>query len=260
MNRVLILAGSGSCGRAAGAIPHGSEIASGNTLSRSSWSSCNNCDRRSPRISTGMASAPPTVAIGTIGTPARIAIFTKPLRPARLARSRSAHGRSESTSPPAITRRRGPRPAPSRSRPARPAAPPSTRKYRPIPGMAISASCAVPCNGRSWPNRRHHCRPTVHASQTNGAPEWMPTNSTGDCRERSPSRRSPCETNSPPTHSRRTSAAAWWPRPGPRGPSRRHVGHPAAHSAVLFARVSSASPRAHRGRIAALGRRTSLGR
>ena len=53
-----------------------------------------------PRISTGIASAPPTVAIGTIGTPARIAIFTNPLRPARLARSRSLHGRSESTSPP----------------------------------------------------------------------------------------------------------------------------------------------------------------
>ena len=51
-------------------------------------------------MSTGIASAPPTVAIGTIGTPARIAIFTKPVRPARVASSRSFHGRSESTSPP----------------------------------------------------------------------------------------------------------------------------------------------------------------
>lgn len=47
-----------------------------------------------------MASAPPTVAMGTMGTPARIAILTNPVRPARLARSRSVHGRSESTSPP----------------------------------------------------------------------------------------------------------------------------------------------------------------
>ena len=85
MNRVLILAGSGSCGSAAGAIPHGNETANGNTLSRSSRSSRKARDSRSPRISTGIASAPPTVAIGTIGTPARIAIFTKPFRPARLA-------------------------------------------------------------------------------------------------------------------------------------------------------------------------------
>ena len=46
-------------------------------------------------------------------------------------------------------------------------------------GAAMSASCAVPCSGRSVPKRRHHWMPTVHASHTNGAPEWMPTSSTG---------------------------------------------------------------------------------
>ena len=48
-----------------------------------------------------------------------------------------------------------------------------------MPGAAISASCAVPCSGRVGPKRRHHWMPTVQASQTNGAPEWIPTSSTG---------------------------------------------------------------------------------
>ena len=48
-----------------------------------------------------------------------------------------------------------------------------------MPGAAISASWAVPWIGRSLPKWRHHCTPTVHASQTKGAPEWMPTRSTG---------------------------------------------------------------------------------
>ena len=48
-----------------------------------------------------------------------------------------------------------------------------------MPGAAISTSCAVPCSGRSWPKWRHHWMPTVHASHTNGAPEWMPTSSAG---------------------------------------------------------------------------------
>jgi hypothetical protein len=179
MNRVLIFAGSGNCGTAAGAIPQGSEMASGNTMSRSNRSSRKARESLSPRISTGMASAPPTVAIGTIGTPARIAIFTNPFRPARFAWSRSVHGRSESTSPPGHSATS--RPSASAVAMASGAAgnTPIDRKYRPNPGMAINASSAVPCSGRSWPNRRHHCRPTVQASQTNGAPEWMPTSKAG---------------------------------------------------------------------------------
>ncbi len=46
MNQVLILAGSGSCERATGAIPEGSEIASGKTLSRNRRSSRRTRDRR----------------------------------------------------------------------------------------------------------------------------------------------------------------------------------------------------------------------
>ena len=50
--------------------------------------------------STGIESGPPTVAIGTIGTPLLIAIRTNPFRPASTASSRLTQGRSESTSPP----------------------------------------------------------------------------------------------------------------------------------------------------------------
>ena len=179
MNRVRILAGRGSCGNAAGAIPQGSEMARGKTLSRNSRSSRKARESRSPRISTGMASAPPTVAIGTIGTPARIAIFTKPFRPARFAWSRSLHGRSESTSPPGHSATSCPSASAAAMASGAAGNTPIERKYRPNPGMAISASWAVPCRGRSEPNRRHHCRPTVQASHTNGAPEWMPTNNAG---------------------------------------------------------------------------------
>ena len=41
-------------------------------------------------------------------------------------------------------------------------------------GAAMRASWAVPCSGRLRPKRRHQWMPIVHASQTNGAPEWMP--------------------------------------------------------------------------------------
>jgi len=53
------------------------------------------------------------------------------------------------------------------------------RKYVPTTGAAISASCAVPCSGRSDPKCRHHWKPTVHASHTKGAPEWIPISSAG---------------------------------------------------------------------------------
>jgi protease I len=69
------------------------------------------------------------------------------------------------------------RPARGRSRPR---SDPGTRSgSAPRTGVAIRASCAVPWSGRSSPNRRHHCTPTVQASQTNGAPEWMPISRAG---------------------------------------------------------------------------------
>ena len=128
---------------------------------------------------TGIASGPPTVAIGTIGTPVLIAIFTKPVRPASSAVSRRNQWRSESISPPGQS---------ATSRPAARAlvmlsgaagSTPIFRKYQPISGVAIKASCAVPWMGRSSPKRRHHMIPTVQASQTNGAPEWTPIRSVG---------------------------------------------------------------------------------
>src|SRR3954470_191277 len=97
---VRILVGSGSSGSIAGEIPHGAWIEIGNIFSRATLSSCSALASRRPRASTGIESGPPTVAIGTIGTPARIAIRMKPLRPASTAWSRSVHGRSESISPP----------------------------------------------------------------------------------------------------------------------------------------------------------------
>ena len=48
MNRVLIFAGSGNCGSAAGAMPHGNDAAIGNTLSRNILSSRNTRDSLSP--------------------------------------------------------------------------------------------------------------------------------------------------------------------------------------------------------------------
>ena len=62
---------------------------------------------------------------------------------------------------------------------------PMRRKYAPIKGAAISASWAVPCSGRCSPNRRHHWIPIVQASQTNGAPEWIPISSAGGSGSRS---------------------------------------------------------------------------
>ena len=56
-----------------------------------------------PLASTGIESGPPTVAIGTIGTCAWIAIRMKPVRPASTALSRSLQGRRESISPPGHT-------------------------------------------------------------------------------------------------------------------------------------------------------------
>jgi hypothetical protein len=60
---------------------------------------------RQPLARTGIESGPPTVEIGTIGTPQRIASRMKPIRPARIALSRLTHGRSESRSPPGTVRR-----------------------------------------------------------------------------------------------------------------------------------------------------------
>ena len=176
---VRIFVGSGISGSAAGAMPQGALMAIGNIFSRAIRSSCIALASRRPRASTGIESGPPMVAIGTIGTPVEMAIRTNPLRPASTALSRSVHGRSESTSPPGHS---------ATSRPAASAveiesdaagSTPILRNMSPIPGAAISASCAVPCSGRSSPNFRHHWKPTVHASHTNGAPEWMPTSSAG---------------------------------------------------------------------------------
>jgi hypothetical protein len=97
---VRIFVGSGSSGSMAGPMPHGALIAIGNILRRATLSSWRARARRRPLSSTGIESGPPTVAIGTIGTPALIAIRTKPLRPARTASSRRDQVRSESISPP----------------------------------------------------------------------------------------------------------------------------------------------------------------
>ena len=72
----------------------------GNIFSRSVLSRRSALAIPRPLNSTGIESGPPTVATGTIGTCALIAMRTKPLRPARTALSRWLHGRSESTSPP----------------------------------------------------------------------------------------------------------------------------------------------------------------
>ena len=97
---VRIFVGSGTSGSIAGAMPQGALSAIGNIFRRATLSSCSARARRRPLTSTGIESGPPTVAIGTIGTPALIAIRTKPLRPARIASSRRVQVRSESISPP----------------------------------------------------------------------------------------------------------------------------------------------------------------
>jgi len=62
MRRVLIMAGRKlrQCGRR-----HGSDYATGKTFSRSNLSNRSICESPSPRVSTGIAPPPPTVAIGT---------------------------------------------------------------------------------------------------------------------------------------------------------------------------------------------------
>jgi hypothetical protein len=56
-----------------------------------------------PSETTKTVSCPPTVATGRIGTPERIACFTKPVRPPRVATSRLRQLRMESISPPGQT-------------------------------------------------------------------------------------------------------------------------------------------------------------
>ena len=160
-------------------MPHGAWRAIGNVFSRAILSSCSIWANRLPVASTGIESGPPTVAIGTIGTRLRIASLMKPLRPARIASSRLVHGRSESISPPGHSATSCPAASAAVMLSGAAGNTPIRRKYEPKPGVAISASCAVPCSFRDSPKWRHHCAPTVHASQTNGAPEWIPTNSAG---------------------------------------------------------------------------------
>ena len=98
----------------------------------------------------------------------------KPVRPASTALSRSVHGRSESISPPgqSATSR------PAASAPAmrvrrRRAARPSCGSSRRCPARPSARRARSRAAGRSSPKRRHHWMPTVHASHTNGAPEWI---------------------------------------------------------------------------------------
>ena len=95
-----ILVGKGISGSSAGDRPQGAWIATGNIFRRATLSSRNRLAIRRPVAMTGIASGPPTVAIGTTGTPLLIASRMKPVRPARTASSRCVHGRSESRSPP----------------------------------------------------------------------------------------------------------------------------------------------------------------
>ena len=95
-----IFVGSGISGSIAGLIPHGAWSATGKTLRFATLSSCSALATRRPPSRTGIESGPPTVEIGTIGTPERIAILMNPVRPARTASSRWVHLRSESRSPP----------------------------------------------------------------------------------------------------------------------------------------------------------------
>ena len=81
-------------------MPHGNWTAIGNIFSRATRSSASSLARRLPVASTGIESGPPTVEIGTIGTPVRIASLTNPVRPASSASSRLVQARSASRSPP----------------------------------------------------------------------------------------------------------------------------------------------------------------
>ncbi len=176
---VRILVGSGSSGSSAGETPHGAWSAIGNIFSRATLSSWSTLARRRPLASTGIESGPPIVAIGTIGTALRIASLMNPLRPARTASSRLVHGRSESRSPPGQRITSWPSASAAEMLSGAAGSTPMRRKYHPKPGIAISASWAVPWTIRLSPKCRHHWAPIVHASHTNGAPEWIPTSSTG---------------------------------------------------------------------------------
>ena len=63
-------------------MPHGAWMAIGNIFRRATLSSLSTFASRRPVASTGIESGPPTVEIGTIGTPLRIASLMKPVRPA----------------------------------------------------------------------------------------------------------------------------------------------------------------------------------
>ena len=108
-----------------------------------------------------------------------MAIFTNPVRPARMALSRSVQWRSESTSPPGHRATSWPAASAAAMLSGAAGSTPIFRKKVPMTGAAIRTSWAVPWMGRSVPKRRHQCTPTVHASHTNGAPEWTPISRTG---------------------------------------------------------------------------------
>jgi hypothetical protein len=152
---VRILVGSGISGSIAGDSPHGAFSAIGMILMRAILSSWSTLARRRPLVSTGIESGPPTVAIGTIGTPVRMARRMKPLRPARIASSRLTHGRRESTSPPGQRATSWPAASADVIESAAAGITPILRKYLPTSGAAMRASCAVPCSGRSSPKCRH---------------------------------------------------------------------------------------------------------
>ena len=179
-------------------------IAIGNIFSRATLSSCSAFASRRPRASTGIESGPPTVAIGTIGTPARIAIRMKPLRPASTASSRSVHGRSESISPPGHSATSWPLPARKRSSPARPAARPSggSRSRSAATPSARRARCRA-AGGRCRSAATTGCRPSTRPTRT--ARRSGCRSAARAARAGAPSPRSPSGTSSPSAGSRGTS-------------------------------------------------------
>ena len=103
-----ILAGSGTCaGNTSTAIGNGSPAMIGRLDPRSVFFRPVTVSRalasHLPSERTKTVSCPPTVDTGRIGTPLRIACFTKPVRPPSVATSRLRQLRIESTSPPGQT-------------------------------------------------------------------------------------------------------------------------------------------------------------
>jgi hypothetical protein len=134
------LVGNGISGSIAGDSPQGAISEIGMILMRAILSSWSTFASRRPLVSTGIESGPPTVAIGTIGTPVLIASRMKPLRPARTASSRFIHGRSESRSPPGHSATSWPSASAVDIESGAAGITPMRRKYAPTPGAAINAS------------------------------------------------------------------------------------------------------------------------